>query len=252
LRFDKAEPVADAPGLACSSCRAPLIDEYWDVAGQPCCAGCREKVLALAAAPTKEDLLRALLYGAGAAIGGSVLWFAVSKITGLQVGYIAILVGAFVGRAVRRGASGKGGRSLQVLAVVLTYLSIVSSYVPDVLKGILEGAHQQQSKEPTARTSSAPAEGEKIAVPVGEPPAAAAAPVKHMHPLLAIAVLLGGALLVSCLAPFLSGFQNIIGLLIIGFALMQAWRVNRRGLVPIHGPLRLSAAPEPVPAAPLP
>jgi len=37
-------------------------------------------------------------------------------------------------------------------------------------------------------------------------------------------------------APFLAGFENILGLVIIGFALFQAWKMNRRAPLAISGP----------------
>ncbi len=39
----------------------------------------------------------------------------------------------------------------------------------------------------------------------------------------------------SLAAPFLGGVQNVIGLLIIGFALWEAWKINRRKPLPITG-----------------
>jgi hypothetical protein len=39
--------------------------------------------------------------------------------------------------------------------------------------------------------------------------------------------------------PFLAGFQNIIGILIIGFALWQAFRMNARASIELQGPFRL-------------
>jgi hypothetical protein len=45
----------------------------------------------------------------------------------------------------------------------------------------------------------------------------------------------------SYAAPFLGGLENILSLLIIGFALFEAWRINRRA--PIQGPFRTAASP---------
>jgi hypothetical protein len=41
--------------------------------------------------------------------------------------------------------------------------------------------------------------------------------------------------------PFLAGFENIIGILIIGFALWQAFRMNARVKIELQGPFRLEA-----------
>ena len=45
--------------------------------------------------------------------------------------------------------------------------------------------------------------------------------------------------------PFLGGFDNIIGILIIGFALYEAWRLNQPSRVPIAGPFEVGAGASP-------
>jgi hypothetical protein len=52
------------------------------------------------------------------------------------------------------------------------------------------------------------------------------------------------ALLVALLylSPILAGVQNAIGILIIGFALWEAWRINRRPKVEITGPFEVGPA----------
>ena len=47
-------------------------------------------------------------------------------------------------------------------------------------------------------------------------------------------------------APFLAGFQNIIGILIIFFAVQQAWTMNKRRVFDVKGPFRVAASPEAV------
>ncbi len=61
------------------------------------------------------------------------------KLTGYEFGLIAILVGYAVGIAVRRGSSGRGGWPYQLLAVGLTYASIVGSYLPLVFAEVRAG-----------------------------------------------------------------------------------------------------------------
>ena len=61
------------------------------------------------------------------------------------------------------------------------------------------------------------------------------------RPIAALIVVVVAVIGLSYTAPFLGGFENIIGILIIGFALFEAWRINRR--VPIEGPFRTGAAP---------
>jgi hypothetical protein len=46
---------------------------------------------------------------------------------------------------------------------------------------------------------------------------------------------------IALAAPFLQGAENLIGLLIIGFGLWQAWSLNKRADVAIEGPFALGA-----------
>jgi hypothetical protein len=48
-------------------------------------------------------------------------------------------------------------------------------------------------------------------------------------------------ILFVCATPFLGGVQNIMGILIIGFGLYQAWKLNRRLAFVITGPHLLAA-----------
>jgi hypothetical protein len=62
-----------------------------------------------------------------------------------------------------------------------------------------------------------------------------------------IGVVIGIVILLAVLyaTPFLAGIENLIGLLIIGFALYEAWKLNRRRELPVSGPHRVSAASAP-------
>ncbi len=47
------------------------------------------------------------------------------------------------------------------------------------------------------------------------------------------------AIPLAYMLPFLTGFENVIGILIIGFALWQAFRMNARSKIELQGPFRL-------------
>ena len=55
---------------------------------------------------------------------------------------------------------------------------------------------------------------------------------------LVIAVVL--ILAIACAAPFLAGFENVIGIVIIGIGLYEAWKLNRRTILTITGPHAIS------------
>lgn len=246
MQFDRVEGPGPAAPPACAQCHRPL-DEYFALGGHMFCRSCIDRLRAGA------SFWRALLYGGGAAILGTVVWFAILRLFDRELGIIAIVVGYFVGIAVRKGGRALGGWKFQTLAMALTYLSITASYVPLVMKGMVDAAEKHEEKG----TAAAPAADgtEAHAVPGADESAAAAAPAAKKPK----AQVSGGAVafaffIVFALAlamPFLAGADNFIGWLIIGIALYEAWKINRR--VAITGPLRFGGAlsvPAPAPVPP--
>lgn len=134
LQFERAEFGA-APAKACTGCHQPLAGDYYDVNGQPFCPACRTSLVqAHGAPPGAAAFGRALAVGLGAAAIGSTLYYLVDRLTGYQLGLVAIAVGFLVGRGVRWGTGGRGGVLYQVLAVALTYAAISCSFLPYVLE----------------------------------------------------------------------------------------------------------------------
>jgi hypothetical protein len=56
-------------------------------------------------------------------------------------------------------------------------------------------------------------------------------------------LILADAFVYALQVPYLRGIQNIIGLLIIGFALWEAWKLNAYRPLPITGPYQLGTGP---------
>ena len=224
IQFDRAEPLApDASPKTCAGCHAAIHDAYYTAGGRLVCSTCADRILARKPPePGTKGLLRAALYGAGAALLGTIVYFAVLALSGYEIGLIAVGVGWLVGKAVRKGGYGCGGWKLQALAVGLTYCSIVGSYVPLAIKTIV--AKQSQSITAAAERPA-----------LHSPESSGAAGVGLGFGLL---ILFGYALA----APFLAGFRNILGLFIIGLGLFEAWRLNRRPQLVLSGPHFLKAA----------
>lgn len=248
VQFDRAEYAdkAAAP-TTCANCGQPLWDTYYDVNGRVCCERCRRDLeLSGSQGSGPGRFLRATTFGALAGAVGAGIWYGVRALTGYEVGLIAILVGFMVGAAVRKGSAGRGGWLYQSLAVFLTYTSIVSTYVPMITKDLMEGARkaEAQTASPPAATGTG---AETVVPPATAPPAATK--IEPGRALLAVAVFGLVVFAIACVAPFLGGFQSVIGLFIIGIGLYEAWKINRHVPLVVTGPFRVGSAPGPDAAA---
>jgi hypothetical protein len=234
MQFDQAEFAAAAAIKTCALCQRQITDTYYEGGGAVLCPSCSDKLTGRTVG--MKAFPRALLFGAGAALLGTIVWFLIMKLANMELGIVAIAVGFFVGRAVRVGSGGMGGWKYQALAMLLTYASICSSYVPFVLKGLSEAS---KTAEADAKGKSG---GQAKAGDAGKATegadAAPQAPVekKEMSFVLAILIIFG----LAFASPFLAGFENIMGLIIIAIALYEAWKLNKR--VPVSGPFRMATA----------
>jgi hypothetical protein len=55
--------------------------------------------------------------------------------------------------------------------------------------------------------------------------------------------LIVGTVLYSLGVPFFGGAKNILGIIIIGFGLYQAWRMTGKAKLPLSGPYRVGGGP---------
>jgi len=230
LRFDEPAPGAGAP--TCAQCQASIADGYYEVNGHVVCPGCKT---ALERSPTGSGasrLLRATAFGLGGAIVGAGIYYAILAATGYEIGLVAIAVGWLVGRGVQKGSHGIGGWAYQALAVGLTYLAIVSTYVPFILNEV--------TADEAKASAAAAAPTDSVSV-TATPGTADSADATISAGGLAVGVL--ALLVLAAAAPFLAGFENVLGILIIGFALYQAWQMNRRVPMTINGPYAVGRGP---------
>lgn len=234
LQFERAE-YEQAAAATCGKCERALTASYFQVNGQVVCESCAHALrMEWTGGSRLGRAARAMGAGLGAAVLGSLLYYAVGALTGYEFGLIAIVVGFAVGWAVHWGSNGRGGWAYQTLAIVLTYLAIVSTYLPPIIEGLREGS------EPQAVAASASSGPEAAAVEAPRSAAADEARPTAGQFVLAVSILL----LIACVAPFLGGLQNIIGIVIIGIGLYEAWKLNRRRQFEITGPHRVvTAAP---------
>ena len=225
LNFDKVEHASPLAARTCPICQKLIGDEYYEISGNAICGSCAASL----GQSGGGALFRGFLFGAGAALLSTIVWYLIIKVTDYELGIVAIFVGLFVGYAVRRGAQGVGGWRYQALAMALTYFAITASKVPFVVEGIRQAQTEQQAAEQKAAPQ---ADGK--AHPAASKPAEEAPSLGQF--LLAWTLVFGVALA----TPFLAGAQGFMGLIILAIALYEAWKLNRR--VPVNGPFRLGGA----------
>ncbi len=210
LQFETAGTPTSA---SCGVCRQPIASSYYTLGTQIACERCKAQLeLALNQRPGFAGLVKALALGSGAGLVGAAVWYGVRAATNYELGILAIAIGWGVGTGVMRGSGGRGGLGYQVLAVMLTYFWIAANYVPDLMAGFAE-----------------PGAGELAAAPA--------------------AVRLLVAVIGSLALPFAQGFENVIGILIIGFGLYQAWTITKHVEIGVAGPFSLAQATPAKPSA---
>jgi hypothetical protein len=197
---------------------------YHLAAGQKICDPCRTAVeRELASGSKVARVVKAMVFGSLAAIGGAALYVGVAILFKAEIGLVAIAVGLMVGFAVRKGSEGRGGKGYQALAMLLTYSAIIALYVPAAVDRQMDGLKKKKATEASA------AEKE------GHPDAAEKKSVNPLVWVIALPILY----VLACIEPFRQGGGNFIGLLLIGFALYEAWKINRGSRLVFSGPYRL-------------
>jgi hypothetical protein len=239
LQFDTAEPTRESTGdVRCVSC-GDALDSYFEVNRAVACKHCKDKAVAAFGGSHLPTLVKATALGLAAAVAGSALYYGIAVLTGYEIGLISIVVGLLVGFAVRKGSRGRGGWRYQALAIFLTYLAIASTYVPRVFSAMEEQKTQHATATPTGAPagSPAPAAGDPAGTGTSAPAAEAAEPPTVGGFLVAIATLFA----LTLALPFLAGFDNLMGLVIIAIGLYEAWKVNRAPALSVTGPYTVGA-----------
>jgi hypothetical protein len=217
LQFRRAQSVGGPEIRACVACKQPIDGDYFHANGQVVCPNCAQRIESGQQSPPTTSLARAALYGVGAALAGTAIYATVAIVFNLQIGLIAILIGWMVGKSVRYASHGLGGRPQQILAVLLTYFSITTSYIPVFLYEASRTNHE--AKATTGAQNPAQAQ-------------------PTMSAGRAIVLILG----LAAAAPFIGLFAGsntlsaLISLFIIFIGLRQAWSLTARSEILVMGP----------------
>jgi hypothetical protein len=229
LQFDHAEFEQAAPStVTCAACKRPIADQYFEINGTIVCETCKGVIEArLRGGSGLVRFSRALVFGSGVAIIGTIGCALIFRATKGEIGMglLLILMGYLIGRAVRVGSRNLGGLGFQLLAVAITYLAIGAAYTA-VLLSIDKPKNPPAAKVPADPAGQPPEQG----------PGRAARPPLSGPELVAMAIFVA---LFSIQMPFVVAQQNVITIVIIGFALWQAWRMNQRIKLVVTGPYKV-------------
>src|SRR5688500_7935005 len=126
LQFDRAvDPAAATDAPVCATCNAAIRMYYYDLDRATTCSSCQQAAdRASGGGRSSGGMLKATLFGLGAAVAGAIIYYSVMEYMNLEIGYVAILIGFMVGYAVRAAVAGRGGRRYQLLAAGLTYFAV--------------------------------------------------------------------------------------------------------------------------------
>jgi hypothetical protein len=131
-QFKTAQYAAPAGGNHCGLCGQPLGATYYWARGNVACAACALKARAEEPLDKHSAFARSLLFGVGAATLGLILYSAFTIITRIEIGFMSLAVGYLVGKGMKLGSNGAGGRRYQIAAAILTYLAVSLSVIPVV------------------------------------------------------------------------------------------------------------------------
>jgi DNA-directed RNA polymerase subunit RPC12/RpoP len=214
LQFRRAQPTDSTEGQtgkSCAACKQLIAGEHYQVQNHVICPQCAGKILAGKQTPKPVPWVRLVIYGAGAALAGCILYA------------IPLAMGWMVGKAIRTGGYGVGGRPQQILAVALTYFAISTSFIPAlVFTGMKKGfVAQSAAKNPSAQPAAPPA-------------------VKPVKPAISPGKAVVGLLVLAVISPFLelgrSPVGGLISLFIIFIGLQRAWALTAGHEILVTGP----------------
>lgn len=225
LQFRRAQPISttEAPAeRSCAACKQLIPGEYYQVQNHVICPQCAERIRAGQRTQQPVSLVRPVIYGVGAALAGCIL-YAIVLAMGVQIGIVALAVGWMVGKAIRHASYGTGGRAQQILAVVLTYFAISTSFLP---AAFFIGAKHAAEARPAAKSQTAPPVVHDRATTTRE----------SISPGKAIA----GLAVFMVISPFLelknSPVGGLISLFILFIGLQRAWALTARHEIMVAGP----------------
>jgi|GEM_PF-312288 len=266
-QFSKAEYIGEAGTDRCSFCRQPIAGSYYRVSEAMTCPTCAAAAHSASPRDTHAAFVRALLFGAGGAILGLILYSAFGIITGLVIGYLSLGVGYVVGKAMMYGSKGIGGRRYQIAAVGFTYAAVALSAIPMGIaymskhpesRGTSQSEKRANSDQPRAQLDQ---EQRQLEQEFGKnPPAPSNSPAvessdtsnkqsatnpAEQRPKTSIGKAIGMMALYGLASPFIElqdPLHGVIGLVILLVGIRIAWQLTGAKRPEITGPFQNTPA----------
>ena len=227
-QFETAEFQPKSGTDTCFACNQPISGTYFRVNTRMACSGCTERLRNSMPKDSHSAFVRALTFGAGAAVAGLVLYAVVGIATGLMIGYVSLAVGWMVGKAMMKGSGGLGGRRYQIGAVLFTYAAVSIAAIPI---GISEYA--KAKKNLRQESSQGPMAGDTAnqSSSTTSPEPSQSANQRNGSERRSLASALGYLALLGLASPFLElgsdPFHGLIGLVILLIGVRIAWQITR-------------------------
>jgi hypothetical protein len=259
-QFGTAEYKSSGGPDRCKSCHTTLTSRYYRINGAVTCENCAERLKQQVPKDSYSAFVRGIVFGLGGAFLGLILYAAFGILTGLVIGYVSLAVGYIVGKAIKMGSGGMGGRRYQFAAALLTYSAVSIAAIPIYISQMMKDkkAEKQTQVQHALPQPSAPAqqqapEAGDTAVPQMAPSETPAPQRKPSMGAAGLGAALGLMVLVGLASPFLElqdPFHGIIGLIILFVGIRIAWRLTAGVKLDILGPFDKNApAPAPPPIA---
>lgn len=224
-QFVTAEYKDQSAGGKCRGCGRDLGIPHYRVNSLPTCAACAEQIRSQFPTDSHAAFGRAILFGIAGALLGLVLYVVFAVSTGLVIGFVSLAVGYIVGKAMKFGSGGRGGRRYQIVALLLTYAAVSLSAVPIALSSQFKHSDAQMQTQTQAQTQNG---------------GAASAPVTTRS----LGSYIGRLAILGLASPFLDlsdPTHGIIGLIILFVGLRIAWQLTAGRNVEIMGPFTEAA-----------
>jgi predicted lipid-binding transport protein (Tim44 family) len=236
----------------CQLCGQTIGSTYYRVGPSQACPACAEKAKFEAPKDTHSAYVRGAIFGVGGAVLGLIAYSTFAIITGIVIGYLSLLVGYLVAKAIMMGSKGIGGRRYQVTAVALTYAAVSMSAIPIGISMLVKEqaakkAHlvqhpatdQSQSAAPQPPAQAAPGDSSDTAVKASS---------EKTAPEMNLGAAIGALVFAGLASPFLEledPVQGAIGLIILLVGIRIAWKMTAGKSTEILGPFNHSTASPP-------